>query len=284
MHAGAILDAPVAVPAPMASPFAPAIAALTGVVPVPTMADGAPGWTTRDDLLAADGALLDDLLGRLAAAYGTTRRSVAARFFLDGYAWSLVGIGVGTLVACDRVPDLAAGNVAARFDPDGSTEQLALRDARFACLPSDAGAFLPGAAVVADRDGLRRCFRDGLVAHLAPLVAALRDRSSLPERSLWLGVADHCVRVYLRSAMAVDPDACLADCETEAAALVQAPDSPLRGPTGVLWIEHGGRRQPWIKRAACCLGYHVPDHGRCDHCPAYRLPERVARIRAGLDA
>jgi hypothetical protein len=120
------------------------------------------------------------------------------------------------------------------------------------------------------------------VGHLRPggLTPTIPTRTR--ERSLWLGVADHCVRLFLAAAAHLDPDGCLAARAAEAAALIQAPDSPLRGPTGVLFVEHGGRTVPWIGRAACCLGYHVPEHGRCPHCPAYRVPERIARIRASL--
>jgi hypothetical protein len=282
-----LLDAAPPSAPPPPHPLAEAVAPLAGVVPLPLDApdlSAGAGWCSLSDLLADGGGELDRRLAAVGAAYGTGSRTVIARFFVDGYAWSVVGIGVAGYAGGRRVPDLAADNLALRFGDHGGLEAVALRRGGFACLPGDPAAAHPDAAVVPDVDALRRSLREGMVAHLAPLVAALRARSSLGERSLWLGVADHCVRLFLAATAHLDPNGCLAAREREAAALIQAPDSPLRGPTGVLFVEHDGRTIPWIGRAACCLGYHIPEHGRCDHCPAYRVPERIARIRASLAA
>lgn len=284
---GASLDTGIPIASPPPHPLTEAFAPLVGVVPLPA---GAPanfvgsGWSSLSDLLADGGAELDRHLAALGTAYGTGSRTVIARFFVDGYAWSVVGNGVAGYVGGRRVPDLAADNLALRFDEQGGLEAVALRRGVFACLRSDPAATHPDAAVLPDIDALRRYLGEGLVTHLEPLVAALRARSSLGERSIWLGVADLCVRLFLAAVAHLDPDGCLAEREREAAALIQAPNSPLRGPTRVLFVEHRGRTIPWIGRAACCLGYYIPEHGRCDHCPAYRVPERIARIRATLDA
>lgn len=267
-------------------PVRQATLGLEDVVPVPSAWSagvGGPGWWTLPDLLGGDGAVLDEMLVAVGRAYETRSRAVMAQFFLDGYAWYVVGLAVGPYVAARRVPDLVTGVVACRFDHHGGVEEVALADGWFACLPTDPVAGHGDAVVVADAAALRASLRRGITAHLAPLVTALTTRSSLRERSLWFGVADHTVRLYLSAALHLDPVGCAASCEVEAAELV-GDEPPLRGPTGVMWVREAGRPRPWIRRAGCCQGYRVASHGRCDHCPAYPLAERITRVESSLAA
>lgn len=281
-------------PVALDHPLAAAWSAMAGALPVPIFpleaepVWSARNWRSRPDLLEGDGALLDRCLASVAAAHGGASRTVAARFWIDGYAWSVIGAAVAGYAGGRRIPDLRGEAVAVCFGGDGYAEAVALREGRFACLPDDPAAAHPDAEVVPDLDALRGALRAGVEAHFAPLIEALRRRSSLAERALWLGLADHCVRLYLEARAQLDPDGYPArrrhEVDAEVAALIQSAGSPLRGPTGVLWIDHAGGVRPWVRRAACCLGYHDPDHGRCDHCPAFPVPEQLARLRAALAA
>ncbi|MBZ0316210.1 MAG: (2Fe-2S)-binding protein [Anaerolineae bacterium] len=58
--------------------------------------------------------------------------------------------------------------------------------------------------------------------------------------------------------------------------------SPLRGKTGVIWIEHHGHPHPFLQRGACCLSYKVPEYGYCSTCPLLSQEEREQRLRQHL--
>ncbi len=57
---------------------------------------------------------------------------------------------------------------------------------------------------------------------------------------------------------------------------------PFKTKSGVLEVPFGGRCEPFLKRASCCLSYRLPQYGYCASCPLQSEEERIGRFQAYL--
>jgi hypothetical protein len=210
-----------------------------------------PGWLTPAAVLDR----LDELIGRVAAAYRTDDAAVAGTFFLNGYARAAIGVALVTLATERRVPDVAPGNVALFFPPSGIAREIALVTPSFAALPDDPADGHPGAIVVPDVEALRGWLRDRFVGgHIGALVEPLRARTRRGPRAIWATASDMCSGALAilaqesGSSEALDAEvrAFLSNC----APLVEAT------PLSAGW-----------RRRTCCLAYRLPGYGLCSSCP-----------------
>lgn len=240
----------------------------------------AAGWVTPAQLCADDGAGIERLLGAIGAHWQTGERRIQAAFLIGEYAWYVLAPVLGAYLVERRVPALQPDNVAVWLEPGDVPGRLGLRTRRFTALPLDPLAGDANVTLVGDEAALRDVLHDEIVAHMAPLVAAVRRRTPLGVKAQWLEVAD-------RTASAVHYVGELTGDEErgvrEAEALVHRPASPLNSPRSrFVTYEHRGVRRTVKLRGACCLSYRLPDHGYCMTCPLIDEPERAQRVRAWI--
>ncbi|MGD9573180.1 MAG: (2Fe-2S)-binding protein [Thermoleophilia bacterium] len=209
-----------------------------------------PGWRPLASLAAPDvaAAMVDasqERWGGPREAHGT--------WVVESLAWHLGMAAALPLMLGAAAPPLAPGRLRARVGPVGRVEGLACDPP-----PWDGGEDPVEAA------------RAGLTAAIAPVVDAVAGlgirtpahlhRSagdSVALAALWAGAA-----VGRRGDAIVLADRLLAPPVPFAVEVRANPD-----PSG-----------PARRRAGCCLAYRVPEHDRCDDCPAGRL-RRIAAAR-----
>lgn len=241
---------------------------------------GAPsgeGWVPASELAYEDSPHLDPFLERVGAEHETEDRSVMASFFFGYYNWQVAAPAIISYLTESRVPDVSATNLALHVNEAGRVDDLAVLEEKFAALPDDPASKRPGATVVDDGDALRRYFLDRLIeGHLAPLVELLRTRTPLGRRALWAAVADRCASTVIWLTRQLGKEDL---CPGEVEALVGEP--PLEGKTGVMYVEHAGRTEMFLRRGSCCFYYKLARE-HCATCPLLPLEERERRLREHL--
>jgi ferric iron reductase protein FhuF len=238
-------------------------------------------WVSPEALCREGGDVLERLLAEVGRRSGTTERRVQAASLLEWYAWYALAPVLGSYLLERRVPLLTHDNVAVWLHPADGPGRLALRSDAFLALEHDPEAGAPGVTVVPDEGALRDALHDGIVAHMAPLVAALRRHSPLGAKAQWLEIAD---RVGSALQHAGERSGTEQEAIREAEALVHRPGSPLNSPRSrFATYEHCGERRVVKLRGACCLTYRLPARAYCLTCPLVGELERAARIRAWID-
>lgn len=248
------------------------------------------GWFPASALIAPGSPELAEGLARSVARYPGAEARVAGSFFAGEYAWYLCAAATGAYLSEGRVPDLAAENVALRYrtytwhhgDASGEAERIDVRflSGRFAALPDDPAADHPDAEILPDATALRERLREGLEAHLAPVIAAVTAATRLGQRAQWNLVADAVANCFLVAGKA------LGDAEraqAEGLACIKAPGSPMRSSaTSYLTVEAEGHSESFCSRGGCCLYYRIKPGENCSTCVLRPQSERIELLRAYL--
>ena len=222
-----------------------------------TRADG-PGWCPASALARPGGDVLSGQLGRIAGETGSTNGRVLAAFLLHRYAWRLAGPLAAVQLEADALPDL--GPDAVWIEPDDDPIGVAFAGDWHAC----------GTRFLAD-----------LTAHLAPLVAALREQLPLGTRTLWLIAADAFASAFVAAGE-------LLDLEHEAVGRIRSlildpPGSAFSGGTDFFTVAVRGRPHTVVRRGSCCQSFRV-DGQSCSTCPRVPLVEQRRRVTDELSA
>jgi hypothetical protein len=245
------------------------------------------GWFRAADLLQPDRPYLDEGLAWSVRRYPNAERRVGGSFFISHYVWYVAAAAVGCYLAEQRVPDLAADNVALRYGSytwsedgeSGEAERLEVRflSLRFAALPTDPAAGQPHVEIRADEADLRTWLRLRLEAHLAPLIQAISNRTHLGQRAQWNLAADSCAALFQHAGLGLGNEA---RGIKEGLAFVKAAGSPLRNPqTGYVTLEYQGYCETFRARGGCCLYYRADETGeKCATCVLRPEAERNQRL------
>lgn len=237
------------------------------------------GWLAASDLLVDEGALLDERLAVIREREEDLA-DVAASYFMGWYAGAVAAPAIGGFVLDRRVPDLNATTLSLHADEDGWFDASAIAEPLFTHLPGDPATGAPGARMVSDVGSLRAVLVTRLLAHMSPVVAAVRSRAPLGLRALWGAVADSCASTFLQLAREGEAGARM---RAEADAFLAAAAPPLRARPRWVLIDHGGTEHTYLERGACCLAYKTADHGYCTSCPFTSDEDRDQRLRTYLD-
>lgn len=210
------------------------------------------GWRRIGHLYRNVDGQLDRLVTTYAERLQTGERRVAASILFQGFAARLWSPVLACVARGLPLPDVRALRLWWRYRP-GEPLGLLVTEPD---LDADAGAV----RISADRaaESVKRLVVE---EHLAPMVAALRDRSGVAGHLLWGNASSALVGtlLVLRSAglpvgVALDVARRLLD------------EEPLRG-TGALTVDGG---VPAFRRRSCCLYYRVPGGGLCGDCSLHR--------------
>ena len=235
-----------------------------------------PGWTGTKDL-AADRALLKNVLQSVERGCGVKDRPYAGTSLLRSYLWRILTISVAAFLLERRLPDLRAENVRLRFGDGGFAEELAFASPRFFTLPGDPESRHPNARVlVSEKEFLDRIREDIATTHLRTLIPGLRElRVRRGTRALWGVGADVCAEAFMFVGQNLDlePEA-LGFAEK----LLSGPP-PLSGQSNFFVPEHGGDGRKIRVRNTCCLYYKL-GNGPCLTCPRLTKEERGAKLAA----
>ena len=236
----------------------------------PSMREGDDGWCTPAALIRDEARGLAALLDCARAVEGCDDRHLLALTAANVCTMPLIAAAVGPCLAAARLPDLDPAHVLVRFDPGTLRGGLCLLSTRYVALADDPVARDDGEAeLVGEMRLLRDRCRRAIEVYAAPLVDALHGRTGIGRRALWSSIADNIADVVIVATKALGR---VSTCEAELRGLIHIAGSPLastsaKGVTGVSWIEQDGRREPFVKRGACCLQYRRPDHEYCANCP-----------------
>jgi ferric iron reductase protein FhuF len=233
-------------------------------------------WTTTASL-CSEGRCLRALLVAIGDDAGSQRRDVQASLLLEAYAWTLLLPVAGAVVAESRSPGLAPDRTAMRFGPGGRPTDVTFGDPSWIALSSDDHAGHPDAIIVADLHALTARLRDELVAHLHPLIAALRQLAPRPERALWRGVADRTAAAFLWAGEATSERDHAERLVSEVLA-----GGPLQGRPCYRLVDDDGRARRIHLRSGCCLWWRTRAATPCLSCPlgeAGRERDRTATAR-----
>jgi len=234
-------------------------------------------WFTPATFVDDEG-VLETLWTRTAEAAKTGDRAYLKGSVFGSYIWMLTVSGVATYLLARRVPDLSARNTVLHVDEAGWIDALALKEPCFACLPDDPAANSPHAAVVPDLGTLRRFYLQGLLTeHLEAFMAVMKFRYKYGRRAMQETLADRIVGtlIWLLKEQG-EKERIDGEVETFSSLL------PFKSGSGVLEVPFGGRCEPFLKRASCCLSYRLPEHGYCTSCPLQSEEEQIARFQAYL--
>lgn len=199
----------------------------------------------RDHLLA--------LVRSTATGRGTDRDDVAMSLFVQGYAFRIASVAVGTWLLDDIVLDVDPAITAVslgRHRPDA---------VRFDHVRAAAGASL---------DALHATLVDG---HLARLVATAHDACRVGEALLWGNVGAGCASSFGAFMGPLgDRRAAIRD---RAEAFFAAARSEVRGSGRIVQV---GPLWAW-ERSACCLWYTTDSGFRCEDCSLWSDAQRQDR-------
>jgi hypothetical protein len=254
---------------------------VNGHVKAQVGAPSAAGWLRPADYFVT--SRLETLRRRVEAQYDTRSKTTVAGQILRSYQWGILATGLALFLGERRAPDLTPDNLWLHWNEEYDfVDAVAYENGRFACLAADPAADF-AAAVFFSLDSLRHHLRRQIETHFGEAIGRLGQHMAVPERSLWPVVADRCVATLLWLNRSLDDgDRWACDVEKEAAALVDAPDSPLYNKiTGILSLEiRPGEMVLRPKRATCCGAYRQEAYDYCAACPHLPREEQLERIRA----
>ncbi|MFI5986911.1 (2Fe-2S)-binding protein [Streptomyces sp. NPDC051555] len=266
------------------SPLADAYARLSAAYPQLRVIERAahepsprgPGWVGADEL-AQGGAALDSYLAwddaQVLRDYGHKGRpDVIATFGLHRYAWSACLLITVPWLLARRVPHLPPDRVAHHR----SEGRMSIEVERFACLPDDPAAGLPGALVVPDEEALRAQVRAAVAEHLGPVLEGFGPRTRRGRRALWGLVTDGVVESlwYVGDLLGEERRAM-----AELDLLLPGGSAPYTGGSGFRTLTGpAGEELPTRDRASCCFFYTIRPDDTCTTCPRTCDTDRVARL------
>jgi hypothetical protein len=234
-----------------------------GVVPGLVVADDALDSWLPASALTAGGARLDDLLDAAKQRWGASPHAAAALAWRSYTYWLALPAVLGWATA-RRVPLLDPDDVRWRISVthDRPLLTFGLRRVRIAVLDGDPVADDTVATVAASEPELLRVLRATLRdRHLDPLLAGIRTRVNLGERTLLGSLASAVAYGVVRGVEAPAADRVMA-----AGTLLSALDlgglvdfEP--GPDGVL-----GTDDVTVRRRTCCLAFTLPEPKICSGC------------------
>jgi hypothetical protein len=245
------------------------------------------GWFRAADLLRPDLPYLDEGLAWSVRRYPKAERRVSGSFFIGNYAWYIAAAAIGCYLAEQRVPDLAAENIALRYSTftwhedgeSGEAERFEVRflSDNFAALPTDPAAGQPGVVKVTDETELRNWLRLRLEAQLIPLIEAIYSRTHLGKRAQWNLAADTFAALFQHAGASLGDET---RGRKEGLAFVKVAGSPLRNPgTGYFTLEYQGHCETFRARGGCCLYYQADEVvGKCTICVLRPEEERNQRL------
>jgi hypothetical protein len=248
------------------APVTAALQALLGTDDLPGLAPSLvvtdeDGWTPATELV--NGAQLPTLLDRTRQWLGAAPPAAAALSWKI-YTYWLALPAVHGWASVRRVPLLDPADVLVRFDRDEQLVTVGLRRSTVvAVLATDPLALtgLPQVRIVADEADLLDTLRTSLLdSHLAPMIAAIRARVRIGQRSLLGSVASGvayilCRRTPQQSAESVN--------QVLSALGVDDLVDLVPGPTGELTVQ----------RKTCCLAFTLPSPKICAGCCIRRLSD-----------
>lgn len=229
--------------------------------------------------IVGGGRELERLLDHVREHAGTERLDIAATWLCGKHAWALAAPAVAALLLDARVPDLSADNVSLQIPPGAYlAADVAFSTGRCAALAIDAAVGHPDLTAVATLDDLLARLREGLEAHLAPLVDALNRMTRRPRSALWGAAGDALAFAFLYAGEAIGDrrrawsigERCL------------TAGSPLDVPAGFRVLEHAGRAEVTRVRRSCCLAWRTGNGTACFTCPLTGEAERHTRMGANL--
>ena len=227
-----------------------------GLLLDPLPAAPAPEWVPASALLS--GERLDDLLAAAARRWDASPHAAAALAW-KAYTYWLALPAVLGWAAARRVPLLDPADVAVHFADRQPFLTLGLRRVRVAVLPSDPLAGLAGApdvTVVESEERLRGVLRATLrTGHLDPLLARIRTRVRLGERTLLGSLASGAAYGLVRAADAL-PGPLVETVQTVLETLGVAELVTLE-PDGTSYL---------VRRHTCCLAFTLPQPKVCSGC------------------
>jgi hypothetical protein len=214
------------------------------------------GWLAATELAG-------DRLPHLLASAGrrwNAQPHAAAALAWKAYTYWLGLPAVLGWASARRVPLLAADDVLMHFEDRRPLITLGLRaGTTIAVLPADPLALsgLPQVRVVADEAALLGQLRRSLLdQHLSPMMAAIRGRVRLGERTLMGSLASGIAYTVLRSADVL-PGSSVATITTLLTALgIDDLVELVPGPTGSVTVQ----------RKTCCLAFTLPEPKVCNGC------------------
>lgn len=237
------------------------LAACDGRLPVDPGRDVAAlrddGWIRSHELL--DPEPWPPIARDYAAGIGSGRTAVGGSCALQGYAWRIAGLAIGTWALTGAVLDVTPQRVWVRME-DGRTVGVAAPDPRAT----------PARAPEALADAL-------LTGHLAPVVAASRTASGLSQRVAWGNVASACASVLGLLDRAL-PTELRPGWRADAARFLDAPAWPSRDLVGLVRVAGPEGDVLTHERRTCCLMRLAPGKGECGSCERLTSAERLARL------
>ncbi|MGV9316843.1 (2Fe-2S)-binding protein [Streptomyces sp. NPDC003691] len=255
---------------------------LAAVCPTPRIEVAAPrspvgqGWTGGAEL-ACEPGLLDAFLAaeseRIEESHGLTARpDVVASRALHACLWAACLLIAGPWYLERRVPLLRPEDVRFGRAPGA----LAVVPGRFAVLPGDPAAGLPGVEVVPDESALRHRLREAVADHVRPLLAAMGPKLRRGPRALWGMVGDDLVSaVWYTGRMVGEEERAV----YEAGELLPGPVGPFLGGADFRRLTgRDGRNYPTRTRMGCCLYYAIRPDEACGTCPRTGDAERLRRL------
>ncbi|MEH3055421.1 MAG: ferric iron reductase [Patulibacter minatonensis] len=212
-------------------------------------------WWTRDRAVAG----LDDLFARFPAGDGRSADAVQGSLLLEAWAWTILAPTTAALLGTGIVLDLAAAGTAVQAPPGQRPVFLGI----------DVTQPWAQAPTVVDPDDPASIdlLLGPMVAHLAPLVAAISERTGRSRTALWRGVRDRLAGTLLWAGEASGR-------RTVAEAMLERAfgDGRVRGPVPRLVPGEG---QPALVRGGCCLWWRA-GNDPCDTCPLSHRGEASA--------
>lgn len=226
------------------------------------------GWWRASDVILNPEAV-SDLLDQVCAIYQIDDRQVAASCLVLGYFWYPMAAAVACYLLEQRVPNLAPDAIAMR-----SQGGVTFLSPSCWVLPDDPAVGEPDVCVAADRDELRRRLVEPFEVHATRLFPTLRAVAPYGIPAMRANYFDRLASVVLWLAELFGDDD-LARHEVPAMVALLNPKSR----TGLVEIEHAGRRRIFLQRGGCCLIYRIPSGEKCATCRLRPAAEREALLR-----
>ncbi len=228
---------------------------LTGLRPWLDGREGPAGIELPGSALA-DGSRIGELLADSARLWGGSPHASAALAWKTYCYWALVPAVLG-YVSARRVPLLEADNfvfTVSEDDPMFSGRQVR---PRFAALPNDRMATVPGVEIVADEGALLRRMRVSLFEeHLEPVLEAIRREVRIGRRTLLGSLASGLAyAVASCSTAGREPAEAVAELLLEVFDVADLVD---------VFTDEDGRFA--YRRHTCCLAFTIEGRGLCSTC------------------
>ena len=221
-----------------------------------TVGDGPGDWLSCDRLVG-DPDHLGAVVAGTKAARGTDRDDVAMSLFVQGYAFRIATVAVGSWVLADALVDVAP-----------RTTAIALGRGRPNAVRLDAGLAVLTPVDVAD------VLAAVVDAHLAAMVATAHASCRVGAALLWGNVAASCAAAF--SAFAAAAPERGAEIADRVEAFFAAARPEVRGAGVVVRV---GDRFAWERRS-CCLWYRTESGFMCEDCSLRPAAEHAARYAA----